>query len=626
MRRLSHVKLAFAALATSFALAAPAQAVTIVENPGEFSRLRVASEEASPGVSDDITVTHPSSSVLVVHNDNDLMACGSRLEVANCVQVDPNTVQVSGGWERIEVLTYFGDDVLDTRGVGLPATVFGGDGADTIMTGAGADRITGEAGNDVITPGGGNDDAVGDAGNDRFVAEPTTDGADAYAGRDGADVVDYTARAAALSITLDGVANDGAAGEGDNVFTSTETVRSGSGDDTITGSSAANTLDGGPGSDTLAGAGGNDNVAGGEGNDTLDEGASGNGADGLAGNGGIDTIDYSDRTNVLVITLYQEPAANDGEPLEHDEVYGSVENALGGLHNDRIFGNGARNVLIGGPGGGELHGGGNDDKLVAGDGIDQLWGDAGNDNMAGGGGMDVFHEETAPNGSDGIAGEAGNDHVSYAGRTANLTVAVDGIADDGEAGEHDNVFLSTERVTGGTGNDTLVGNSGPNSLYGGDGADTLTGGLGNDNLEGGGGNDVFREGAVPSGSDGIVGNAGFDTVDYGQRTTSLTVTMLDVADNDGAAGEHDLFYSSLEGLIGGSAADRLEGNDIANRIEGGAGDDTLRGLAGPDTIVDQNGDADALIDCGADADTVYADPADTLAGCETAIFPPPAPS
>src|SRR6266511_5116940 len=84
---------------------------------------------------------------------------------------------------------------------------------------------------------------------------------------------------------------------------------------------------------------------------------------------------------------------------------------------------------LGGPGNDVLNGGRQTDALDGGTGADA---------MSGGG--DPY------------------DHVLYDSRTAPVTITLDGVADDGEAGEGDNVGADIERATGGSGDDLIVGN------------------------------------------------------------------------------------------------------------------------------------------------------------------------
>jgi RTX calcium-binding nonapeptide repeat (4 copies) len=84
--------------------------------------------------------------------------------------------------------------------------------------------------------------------------------ADVFNGGDGNDTASFRDHFAAVTVDIDGVADDGATGgsEGDNVQTTVENVTGGSGGDTITGNNANNTLSGLSGIDTLLGGGGGD--------------------------------------------------------------------------------------------------------------------------------------------------------------------------------------------------------------------------------------------------------------------------------------------------------------------------------------------------------------------------------
>ena len=88
-------------------------------------------------------------------------------------------------------------------------------------------------------------------------------------------------------MTLDGLANDGGAGEADLVDVSTEDVAGGARGDRITGSERRNRLFGGGGRDVLVGLGGGDTLDGGDGADRLE---GGDGADALTGGAGLDSV------------------------------------------------------------------------------------------------------------------------------------------------------------------------------------------------------------------------------------------------------------------------------------------------------------------------------------------------
>jgi len=151
-----------------------------------------------------------------------------------------------------------GNDVI--VGSSLGETINGGDGSDTICSLAGNDVISGDAGNDRMFAG---------TGHDSFREGSLPSGADVMVGDSGTDSVFYTARTTAVNVNLDGVANDGAAGEGDFVTNTSEIINGGGGADTMQGDASGETLRGNGGNDTLRGGGGNDAIVGGAGNDSL---------------------------------------------------------------------------------------------------------------------------------------------------------------------------------------------------------------------------------------------------------------------------------------------------------------------------------------------------------------------
>jgi len=82
-------------------------------------------------------------------------------------------------------------------------------------------------------------------------------------------VADYADRTAAVEVSLDGIADDGAGDENDRIDDDVEGVLGGRGDDVIVGSAFTNMLQGGAGDDTIRGAGGEDVLVGGPGVDSL---------------------------------------------------------------------------------------------------------------------------------------------------------------------------------------------------------------------------------------------------------------------------------------------------------------------------------------------------------------------
>jgi secreted trypsin-like serine protease len=158
---------------------------------------------------------------------------------------------------------------------------------DTIDGAGGNDTICGLRGNDSITGGLGNDHERGGLGNDTFHQGSVVDGADHLDGEGGVDVANYGSRTgAALLVSLNNAAGDGASGEGDNVLRTVENVTGGSGNDRLSGSPAVNGE-----VNVLTGNGGNDILRGGGGNDTLIGNA---GADQLFGDANNDTLNLVD--------------------------------------------------------------------------------------------------------------------------------------------------------------------------------------------------------------------------------------------------------------------------------------------------------------------------------------------
>ncbi len=173
--------------------------------------------------------------------------------------------------------------------------------------------------------------------------------------------------------------------------------------------------------------------------------------------------------------------------------------------------------LVGGAGNDVLCGLGGNDTLLGGGGADTLLGGGGRDTLSGGGGGDSLVGGT---GADLLQGGTGTDTVSYADHSTPVTADLDGLADDGSAGERDQI-QTVENLSGGSGSDTLTGSGGSNALVGGGGADDLTGGGGGDSLVGSGGDDELSGGTGADTLSGgplddlLVGGEGVDQLDGG---------------------------------------------------------------------------------------------------------------
>lgn len=216
-----------------------------------------------------------------------------------------------------------------------------------------------------------------------------------------------------------------------------------------------------------------------------------------------------------------------------------------------------------------------------------LNGSVGNDQLIGGPGNDTLDGCT---GSDVLSGRGGRDTATYTPRTSSqpVVVSIDGLANDGQASEADNVKTDTGNLIGGAGNDTLTGSTGPNRIDGGLGADSING-LG-----------------------------GADAVNYVTRTASQAVTVkLDNVANDSQAGEGDNVNVDVEDIMGGAGNDSLSAaaNTVVNVLTGGLGDDKLKTHDGTIT-------SDRVI-CGTGVDQFDIDPDDVESGdCETpAVLP-----
>jgi Ca2+-binding RTX toxin-like protein len=423
-----------------------------------------------------------------------------------------------------------GADVLD-GGAGDDIFVEGGPGADRLTGGAGDDRVVaGGDGDDQVTGGPGDDSVIGGPGDDlvqggdgsdhvdvpvdgsEVLGRDTVEGgagddvlgvegpghleADALSGGPGVDAVSYASRLNPLNVSLDGRANDGETGEGDNVAADVEVLTGGAESDTLTGSAGRDTIDGGPGDDFVDGLAGDDRLAGGAGDSGSDSVFGGAGADTLLGGPGDDSLDGG---------------------ADPDDI-------RGGGGSDTVVGGDGADLLAGGPGLDSVEGGAGDDTLNGGDpvligadGADQLGGGAGDDTIAAGPGNDLI--DGGP-GADVIGGEAGRDTVTYEADTGRVAVTFDSAPNDGERGEDDNVASDVERVIGSGAADTLTGDGRDN---------TLTGGSGEDLLVGLGGGDALRGGTAPdvvNARDGIR-----DSVDCGPARDLAILDRVDSARN-----------------------------------------------------------------------------------------------
>jgi Ca2+-binding RTX toxin-like protein len=210
-----------------------------------------------------LSETHPGRIIITrLRGDTDLLA-GSGCVVVNQARAMCN------GVARITAALGFGTDRYDGSHVRtVSQAVTGGAGDDSLVTGSGADWLSGGSGNDHL------------AGNG---------GADTFSGGSGFDRVSYR-RLASLTITLDGLANDGVTGGHDLVGSDVENVYASSrpaGTVTIVGDAGPNVLTVGRGHGVINGGAGSDLLLGGPEDDTID--ARDGVQDRVACRGGADT-------------------------------------------------------------------------------------------------------------------------------------------------------------------------------------------------------------------------------------------------------------------------------------------------------------------------------------------------
>lgn len=235
-----------------------------------------------------------------------------------------------------------GNDTVN--GLSGSDVLYGGDGDDAIDGSANNDAIHGEAGNDSLIGNAGLDDLRGAEGDDTLLGGDDADhldggdGNDVHDGGDKADtfntaqtgadtfdgglngtgvnndLIEWADLTAGISVSQDGVADDGPQGD-DNVV-NFEVVKGTEFDDVLTGSDGVNNLYGRGGNDVLRGLGGADYLVGGDGDDQLFAGDD-TARDQLdCGAGAFDEATFQDLvdnvTNCEV--LFASPAPEDPDP------------------------------------------------------------------------------------------------------------------------------------------------------------------------------------------------------------------------------------------------------------------------------------------------------------------------
>lgn len=412
------------------------------------------------------------------------LAAGTDVFKVRGVSATADTMTVGG--TELDTLVAFNVDAyedIEVTGTGTVAYTFSlGGGNDVFNALSGAYGTGGAAyahdltvygglGDDTLTGGDGNDTFYGDLGNDLLNGGTRVTDSDVYNGGGGTDTVTYTARSLALDVTVGAGADDGdtAGPELDDIQSTIEIVRGGSGADTFTGWS------------------GNETFYGGAGNDTFLMGllaSTGAGNDTVYGEAGTDTVSYAARTAVVTATM-DSNVANDGEPtLETDTIRDDVENFIcpTAAVVCTVTGNALDNSITGGAGADVLSGGAGDDTFV----------------MGATGGIGA--------GADSLTGGAGVDTVTFASFGATIDVIMDGTASTTMSkvinSDIENLTCPTASAC------TVVANSAANRIVGSTALDTINAAGGDDFIETVAGNDAVTCG---DGSDIVYVAAGTPT-------------------------------------------------------------------------------------------------------------------
>jgi hypothetical protein len=231
---------------------------------------------------------------------------------------------------------------------------------------------------------------------------------------------------------------------------------------------------------------------------------------------------------------------NDGRPgLDTDNIGRDVEGIVGSSLPDEITAHSASNGSV------SVRGGLGDDVLRAGTGR-----------------FVIFEMGAAPDGADRIVGGSSASRVNYEDRTRQVTATVDfGGADDGEAGERDEIIGHHESIVGGQGSDILrvlfnstatvfiEGRAGGDFIEGGNGADQLSGGPGElDQIHANGGNDQV-----------LTKDGQRDTIKCGPGSDTIEVDAIDSITEceNGTIGVLRLAPKALRAEVGEAAKLRL---------------------------------------------------------------------
>ncbi len=269
---------------------------------GEADDVRSGVENIIGGSGDDVLLGDSAKNVLRGGGGNDQLGGGSNACARELTATHGDLLQGEAGDDRFFVPLANCWATLN-GGVGNNVADFSARTVSVTLTNNGAANDGFENEKINIAPdirtligGFGNDTLIGGSGNDTLVGGPGGDVLNGGAGTD--DIADYTAVSADTTISLCftttiaacGSANDGAMGEGDQVF-AIEHVLGGSGADTMSvlnDAAIGVKFEGRHGNDRLTGGAGSDTLLGEDGDDTLRGGAE---DDSLEGGPGVDVLE-----------------------------------------------------------------------------------------------------------------------------------------------------------------------------------------------------------------------------------------------------------------------------------------------------------------------------------------------
>jgi Ca2+-binding RTX toxin-like protein len=580
----------------------------------------------------------------VIHVD--LMGGNDTATITNTPLINPYTIPTS-------VMGGDGADRIDTSGISVSTTIYGGSGNDSIFGGSAADEIDGGSGNDDIYGNAGNDSLFGGDGNDDFIWT-AGGGFDLIDGGDGNDFASFTGAANvknAFSVTplTAGPASSAPGlglGDANRVL-----VTHAGGEIAHIGDLESLNVNGGNDCDNVAignlettdlrvvdvvfsptANGGAVSTWATNLPDTITvtaDSANQIGVNGLA----VPVRIFNTKPNTAVIVH----GGFGADTIEIDPVAETQATIVveGGAGNDHISGG---SIIIGGPGNNLLIGSDGPNTIVGGTGSDTinglgagdlLFGDAKVDFIDGGkddcdyiGSIVITPTTTgAPDlidggdGDDTINGNIGNDTI-HGGAGNNLMgeFTYKGVFFPEPGDDLIDALDGNNEVHSGAGNDNVTLGNGNNCVFGGDGNNIILVGNGNNRIVTGVGNDLINTG---NGNNTIFAGAGNDTITTGSGNDVVVLGAgNDVANlnngNDLAWGEdgNDFIVGGLgnDTIYGGNGNDVLWGGIKATQplrkdqthalLKPFDGDDVIAGEGGFDQV--DGGTGSNIMDAGAD--------------------------